>query len=371
MKPNPPKHALAFLRWFCREDYLEEIEGDLTEVFIKQAEIHPHQAKWNFARSVLKYFRPEFMKSFRNHQPNPYGMYKSYLQIGWRNLTKNKIFSSINISGLALGLTCSILIALWVADEFNMNAFHENLDRIYTITSTEYSGHEITYGGYDTPGLLADELKKELPEVELACNTTGWLEWHTFSVSDRVTKMPGYFAGADFLSIFSYTLLLGSRETALKSPESVAISKRMANVLFGSPELAIDQSIRFDNDTDLKVTAVFEDLGDNVSEKFDYLINWQFFVERHSWVKDWGNSGPTTYILLHKNSTPNTLRPKLQHFLKKYDKGYSDLHRLELGLQPFRDKYLYSNFEDGKVAGGRIEYVSLFSAVAIFILLIA
>ncbi len=172
MKINPPKRSLQFLRWFCREDYLEEIEGDLTEVFIKQAETHPRKAKWKFAWSVIKYFRPEFMKSFKS-QPNAYGMYKSYFKIGWRNILKNKIFSFINISGLSLGITCSVLIALWVIDEYRMDAFHEDLDRIYTITSTEFSGHEITYGGYDTPGLLGEELKRVEPEAR-AWRVSGW-----------------------------------------------------------------------------------------------------------------------------------------------------------------------------------------------------
>lgn len=297
-------------------------------------------------------------------------MIKSYIKIALRNLVKNKIFSFINISGLALGLTCSVLIALWVQDEYKVDAFHEDLNRIYTITSTEYSGHEITKGGYDTPGLLGDELKRVLPEVEYACNY-GWIEYRTFGVEDKKIKQPGNFAGVDFFKIFSYPLLLGSKETALKSPESIALSRKMATTLFGSPELAMDKSIRFENYKDLKVSAVFADLGDKVSENFEYIINWDFFVERNAWVKEWHNSGTTTFIRLREHANAETIKPKLQHFIKDYDKEYSDLDRLELSMQPFGEKYLYSNFKDGKVAGGRIEYVQLFSLVAIFILLIA
>lgn len=263
-----------------------------------------------------------------------------------------------------------MLIALWVQDEYNMDAFHENADRIYTVTSVEYSGHEIVYGGYDTPGLLGEELKKVLPEVEYACNY-GWTEYRTFDANDKKMKLPGNFAGADFFKIFSYPLVLGSKETALKSPESIAISRKMANNLFGSPELAMNQAVKFENYRDLKITAVFEDLDDNVSDTFEYIINWEFFVDRNDWVKDWGNSGPTTFVKLRQHASAEELKPKLQHFLKGYDKAYSDGQRLELGLQPFEDKYLHSNFKDGKVAGGRIEYVQLFSLVAIFILLIA
>src|SRR5688500_7107305 len=109
MKTNPPKRALQFLRWFCREDYLEEIEGDLTEVFKKQHQSSPRRAKWKFAWSVIRYLRPEFMKSLKNYHPHSYGMYKSYFKIGWRNLAKNKTYSFINIAGLATGLAVVLL----------------------------------------------------------------------------------------------------------------------------------------------------------------------------------------------------------------------------------------------------------------------
>jgi len=366
---SPPKRPLQFLRWFCREDYLEEIEGDLTEVFKKQYESSPRKAKWKFGWSVLKYFRPEFMKSFKSYQPNAYGMYKSYIKIGWRNLLKSKTFSLINISGLSLGITCSVLIALWVIDEYRMDAFHEDLDRIYTITSTEYSGHEITYGGYDTPGLLGEELKRVMPEVEYASNYVE--EYRTFAVDDKRMKFLGAAAGADFLRIFSYPILFGSKETALNSPESIAISRKMATAFFGSPEQAIDKSVRFENYRELKITAVFEDLGDSASEKFEYVMNWDFHIERNAWLKIWHNSGPTTFIKLHAHANAEEFKPKLQHFIRNYDDEYSDLDRLELSMQPFGEKYLYSNFKEGKVAGGRIEYVRLFSLVAVFILLIA
>ncbi|MBA4053269.1 MAG: ABC transporter permease, partial [Marivirga sp.] len=136
MKINPPKRALQFLRWFCREDYLEEIEGDLTEVFRKQVESAPHNAKWRFAWSVVRYFRPEFMKSFRNsYQPDSYGMYKSYFKIGWRTLARNKGYSIINIAGLALSMTCGIFIFSLVKHHLSFDNFHENSDRIYRMVT--------------------------------------------------------------------------------------------------------------------------------------------------------------------------------------------------------------------------------------------
>lgn len=296
-------------------------------------------------------------------------MYKNYAITAWRNLVKNKVFSFINISGLALGLTCSVLIGLWVFDEYSIDAFHENSDRIYVVTSCSFSGDEME-GSYDTPGLLGEELPRVMPQVEYACNYA-WNSFHTFAAGDKITKLEGNFAGADFFKIFSYPLLLGTKETALNTPLSIAISKKMATNLFGSPEQAMGRSVRFENYRELQVMAVFDDLKDNASEKFEYLINWDLFVERNPWVKNWNNSGPYTFIKLAEHADAKDVGVDIRHFIKNYDKEYSDIERLELGLQLFREKYLHSNFKDGHLSGGRIEYVRLFSFVAVFILLIA
>jgi putative ABC transport system permease protein len=296
-------------------------------------------------------------------------MLRNYLKVAWRNLWKNKSFSAINIGGLALGLTCSIFICLWVKDEYSVDAFHENGNRIYTVVSREYADNQIN-GSYDTPGLLGEELKRVIPEVELACSYM-YNQYHTFSAADKKMKLEGNFAGADFFKIFSYPLLQGNAAIALKSPESIAISKKMATNFFGSADAAINKTIRFENYKDVKVTAVFADLPENVSERFEYLLNWDLFMEREPWVKVWHNSGPITFVQLRKDADAAKVEKQIQYFIRKYDKEYSAIDRLELGLQRYDEKYLHSNFKDGYISGGRIEYVRLFSIVAIFILLIA
>jgi putative ABC transport system permease protein len=279
------------------------------------------------------------------------------------------MFSMINISGLALGLTCSILIALWIRDEYAIDNFHQDIDRLFVVTSREYSGTEIV-GGYDTPGLLGEELKKVFPEVEYACNYA-WVEYNTLAAGDKRIKVPGNFAGPDFFQMFSYPLILGTTQTALKGSQSIAISRSVANRLFGSPEQAMGQGIRFENYKDLKVTAVFENLSDNTSERFQYMINWEFFTERNNWILNWNNSGPFTFLKLRQQADADAFASKIRELLKQYDKEYSKLERLELGIQPFGDRYLHSNFESGYQSGGRIEYVQMFQLVAVFILVIA
>jgi putative ABC transport system permease protein len=297
-------------------------------------------------------------------------MIKNYLKIAWRNLVKNKVFSFINILGLALGMACSLLILLWVNDEKSMDKFHKNRSQLYSVYERQYYDNKID-AFHSTPGVLADEMKKVLPEVQYASGMA-WNDRATFQVGDKIMKEKGNHAGADFFKMFSYQLLAGNANDALSSPVSIAISRKMANDFFGDPQSAIGKTIRYANQKDLAVAAVYEDLPENASEKFDYLINWQYFLDEQSWAKEWGNNGPRTLIMLRAGTNPVTFEKKIVRFLDNYNKDQGKSFRIELGTQRFDDMYLHSNFsKTGALEGGRIEYVRLFSLVAIFILLIA
>ena len=296
-------------------------------------------------------------------------MLKNFLKVALRNMWKQKGYSFLNIFGLAIGMTCSLLILLWIRDEKSMDNFHANGDRLYSIYERQYYDGKIDAGGY-TPGLLPEEMKKVLPDVELSTGFL-WTEKTTWQVGDKILKEEGRAAGADFFRMFSSPLLQGTPATALATPVSVAISHKMAGEFFGSPQAAIGQAIRFQNKKEYKITAVFEDLPENTSNKFDYLINWTSWLDENTWAKDWGNNGPQTIVMLRKDANPAAFRKKITHFLDNYNKDQSKSFRIELGMQRYGDVYLHSNFVNGEVAGGRIEYVRLFTIVAIFILLIA
>jgi ABC-type antimicrobial peptide transport system permease subunit len=296
-------------------------------------------------------------------------MLKNYLLVALRNIRKNKIFSAINILGLALGMTCSLLILLWVRDEEGMDSFHKNGARIYSVYERQYYDGKIESGHY-TPGLLPDEMKRKIPEIEYSSGFA-WKDLNTFSVGDKILKEEGNHASTDFFKMFSYPLIEGNAETALSTPVSIALSRKMANDFFGSPKEAFGKTIRFDNRQDLRVSAVFENVEAYSSEKFDYLINWHSFLEDNPWAKEWGNNGPKTLIQLRKDASPTLVENRITHFLDDLNKEQSAGFRVQLGMQLFGDLYLHSNFKDGKVQGGRIEYVRLFSLVAVFILLIA
>lgn len=296
-------------------------------------------------------------------------MIKNFFKVAFRSLWRQKGYSFLNIFGLAIGMACSLLILLWIRDEVAVDNFHAKGDRLYSVYERQYYDGKIESGHY-TPGVLPEEMKKTLPDVEMSSGFDGGQRM-TFQVEDKILKEDGAFAGADFLRMFSYPLLEGSAETALAQPVGMAISRKMAVAFFGSPEAAIGKTIRNENRRDLKVTAVFEDLPSIASGKFDFLINWYAYLDDNSWAKDWGNNGPETLMLLRKDANPAAFDGKITHFLAKYNKYMSKSFYIELGIQRFGDVYLHGQIVNGKIEGGRIEYVRLFSLVAIFILCIA
>src|SRR6266498_2260000 len=297
-------------------------------------------------------------------------MFKNYLKIAFRNLWKNKAFSLINIMGLALGLTCSLLIMLWVNDEYNVDAFHKNGSQLYSVYEKQYRDGRVDafHGG---PGIMADELKRVMPEVQYATNYA-WNELSTFEANNKIIKENGNHAGQDFFKMFTYHLLEGNAATALQTPLDIAISKKMAEDFFGSPQQAIGKTIRYNNKKDLKITAVFDNVPTSSSLRFDYILNWQIFLEDNSWAKNWTNNGPLTCVMLRKGTDAKAFENKISRFLDNYNKDQTSQVYVRLGIQCYGDVYLHPDLDkNGNISGGRIQYVKLFSIVAIFILLIA
>src|ERR1700743_1238137 len=298
-------------------------------------------------------------------------MIKNYLKVAWRNLLRNKAHSFINIAGLSVGLACSLLILLWVQNERSIDAFHEHSKQLFTVYGVVHNNHQIN-GTYELPGVLADEIKRRIPEVEYATGM-GFGETSVFRVGDKSLKISGNSAGADYFKMFSYPLLQGTAQTALNTVNSIAISRKMAEEFFGSPENAIGKNILYQNSKNFTVTAVFENLPQNVSRTVDFLTNWEAFLSNNTWARDMGNTGPPAYVMLRKDANAALANKKMEDF---YDLYYhtnrkTNSYYIDLALQPYAESYLNNNLENGKPNGGRIEYVHLFSIIAIFVLLIA
>jgi ABC-type antimicrobial peptide transport system permease subunit len=249
-----------------------------------------------------------------------------------------------------------------------MDAFHANGKSLFYVYERAILGGK-TEAFYWTQGPLAQQLKKEFPEIRQA-TPFSWSGVNTFSVGDKAIKEDGISADSDFFTMFSYPMLEGNAKDALGSPVSISISHKMANDFFGSPAAAIGKPLRYENNKDFTVTAVFEDLPSNASEKFNFVINWTAYVQDNAWAKDWNSTDPRTCILLRPDADPVKVEKKIAHYLNKFSTELKD-GIPTLALQRFDQRYLYSDFKNGVPAGGRIQYVRLFSLVALFILLIA
>ncbi|CCH51920.1 protein of unknown function DUF214 [Fibrisoma limi BUZ 3] len=293
-------------------------------------------------------------------------MLRNYLKIAWRNIAKSKTFSFINVLGLALGMTCSLLILLWVQDERSINRFHANGPRLYQVLENQqWTGNDISTTPA-TPGPLAPALVAEVPEVEKAVKIT-WEEERLLSLGEKAYKEKGRFASTDLFQIFTFPLLHGNGKTAITGPTSIVISEKVALKFFGKTDV-VGRIIRLDNKEDRQITGVMQDIPETSSLKFDFVLPLEPFEKENQWLTKWDNNGIRTFALLHANADVNRVNAKILDFVHKHEKNVTTI---KMFLFPFEDGYLYSKFTNGKPDGGRIEYVRLFTIVAIFILIIA
>jgi ABC-type antimicrobial peptide transport system permease subunit len=291
-------------------------------------------------------------------------MIKNYFKTAWRNLLHNKTFSLINIFGLALGMTCSLVIMLWLKDELKMDKFHANGNKLFRVMENQYySGDISTFPA--TPGILAENIVKDIPEIQMASQML-WESEPLFAVGTTFDKEKGRYVQKDFLKMFSFRLSKGDVATALASPDAVVISKKLAAKYFKGED-PVGKIIRIDNKDNAMVTGVLEDIPESSSLKFDFLLNYQQWFKENDWAKEWGNNGPRCYVMLAANTSADKVNAKIKNYIKTKNKDSN----VELFLQNYGESYLYSDWENGKQSGGRIEYVRIFSIVAIIILFIA
>lgn len=291
-----------------------------------------------------------------------------FLKITIRNFLRHKVSSLINLVGLTTGLCCAFFIYLWVQDELNVNKFHEKDDRLFRVMEFQTYSNEM-FATNSTPGLLGENLKLDFPDIQYSA-TTSWIGKSLLTYNgDKSFKENGFHVGEDYFNIFTYPLLAGTPDDVLKDKTSICISRDLAKKFFGSVEDALGKTLRYENDRDFIVTGVFENIPKNSTHIFDFVLPFEDFKDQNEWVKSWGNNGPHTYAILHEGADQETVTEKIAGYVKsKNEEGDSNV---ELFLKKYSEQYLYGRYTNGIQDGGRIEYVRLFSIVAIFILIIA
>lgn len=291
-------------------------------------------------------------------------MLKHNLLILYRNLKRDISTFSINLFGLTAGLTCALLIFLWVNDEVAKNKFHSNDARLFQVMEHQHYSDQILTTE-STPGPLAEDLQREFPEVEMAV-TTMWMNNYDLTVGDKTIKGRGFPVGRDYFQMFSYPIIRGTAATLLADESSIVISEELAKSFFINPDEAIGKQIILDHDIGYLVSGVFEKVPSS-SYQFDFVTSFGAVQKRQEWLKTYDSNGPPTYVLLHEGSDGTQVSEKIKNFVKT-KKADS---KVELFLRKYSDQYLHDKWENGKLVGGRIEYVRLFSLVAVAILLIA
>lgn len=290
-------------------------------------------------------------------------MLKNYFKIAWRNLIRNKVFSVINITGLAIGMAVALLIGIWVQNEFSYDQFHKNKNNLYKVYNRQTGYGGAVYAFDVTAGPVGKALQKDFPEVKNSARIY-WSNERLFNYGDKSIKAKGNDVDKPFLTMFSFPLLEGDANHALDDVNSIVITEDLAKRLFGNKD-AMGKVITLDNNGSYKVTGVLKNLPGNTEFDFNYLVSLQ--ANENNYGNTWDNNTYYTYIQLKSGVSVDAFNNKIKQEVNKYAPDLKD----EVFLYPVIKQHLYSNFENGKPAGGRINTVRLLIIIGLLILLIA
>ncbi len=364
----PPNWILRFFRWFCHPDYREDIEGDLMERFRKRAgEKNLTEAKRQFAWEIIKLFRPGIIRYANIRRLGHFGLFNNYIKISYRHLLRDKPYFFTNLAGLSCGITCFILIYIFVYNELSYDDFHLNKDRIYRVVRNQNNS---LFG----PPFGHSLLKENFPELE---NVTRFTRANGSELSHekkRFTDLNLYFADPSAMKSFSFEVISSDRTTPLNEANSLVLTEKAAKKFFGE-QYPVGKVMLYQNEHLLKVSAVVKDVSVKTHLPFDALIHHQLqdqlwgkeiLADRNAWF--WATT--TCYLTLRENVQLGNLRKKLDEFCARHVDD-NKKHLTHLSLQSLDDIYLHSNGISGFHSLGDIRYVYIFSGLAILILIIA
>src|SRR6185437_14736060 len=298
-------------------------------------------------------------------------MIKNLLLIAARNFKKDKWYSLLNILGLTIGITFSLFLIFYVRDELNYDRYNKKADRIFRIVSYIQERDKNTNWTL-TQAPLAATLKKDYPEVEESTRFMG-KERTLFKYGDNnfyETKI--FYADSTVFRIFTYPFLEGNAAHALTEPNSIVISKTLADKYFGKNNSAIGKTLRTVYDV-YKVTGVIQDVPHNSHLRFDMLISWSSLPKNQNGDGNWGNFNNFTYVLLRPGTSAAAFNKKLVPMYEKYMAPiFAQFNvKMHYGVQPITEIHLHSKLEHEPEELGSMSYIWIFSAVAFFMMLIA
>ena len=300
-------------------------------------------------------------------------MLRNYFKTAWRSLLRNKVYSLLNILGLATGMAVALLIGLWVHQQYSYDRFLPGYQQAYQVRYNYNNNGEI-YTRNEVCIPLAAALKNDIPDIAHVALEFGPGGGGTLRVGDKIiSPHASTIADEDFLTIFQYPLLKGNAGEILKDPSSIVITESTAKALFGDAD-PMGKIILRDNWQELKVTGVLKDIPENSTFRFDFITTFQAFATA-DWVKAATNNWSDNYFYLFVSLKPNVtyaqVEPKISGLIQKYaPNSYNTFHQRVI-MQPLQDWHLYTDYKNGVATGGLIDYLRMFSIIGILVLLIA
>jgi len=301
-------------------------------------------------------------------------MFRNYLKIAWRNTLRNKVYSMLNITGLAAGMAVALLIGLWVVNQYSYDRFLPGYKQLYQVEMNLTSRQNGTTTQTSIALPLTDVLKKEIPGIRYVAESDniGRMN-HGLLVADKKLYLGGGAVGADFFKIFQYPFIKGDANSALRDIYSIVLTETTAKALFGDAD-PMGKSVRFDNSQNMTVTGVIRDIPANATLQFKYLVPFAYPEATQGWIKDgrtkWTYNSFSGYVALAPGVTYGQIAPKIRDIVNKRSPEMRSL-KPEVIMHPLKDWHLYNDFKNGKAVGGFVEYVRLFSIIGILVLAIA
>ena len=369
----PPKTAAKFLRWFCHADLVEDVEGDLSELFSERLEDSLAKARLRYWLDVLLLFRPGIIKNLvKTQNSTNYAMVKNYLKSAWRNLIKYKSFSTINIFSLAIGLATCIIIFLFVNDELSFDSIHKkNIHRLCEVQN--FPGTDIQKVALSMVG-MGPTMMDDFPEIEEFTRFWGFGE-QRIVIEGRheiIDKVVG--VDSTFFEVFDFELLHGDITNQLSGPEDVVISESLALRLFKESNAVGKTFTMNDGDDIMMVRGVLADVPENSHLQFDMLISVYIVGEPEDINSRFGSNSLVTYFVLNENSNLTLLEEKFPDYLIRVTENEEINEIYTLFLQPLKDVHSAStdiqhDYHNHRKFNGL--YIDVFMLVGILILVIA
>ncbi|MEO0341226.1 MAG: permease prefix domain 2-containing transporter, partial [Bacteroidota bacterium] len=371
-KCTPPEWANRFLEWYCANDLLDEIQGDLLEIYEHRVqEKGQRKADWLFIKEVLLFFRPSSFKKknpFEN-LPIMISLFHNYFKTAARNLWKTKFFSSLNLLGLTAGFCSFLFIALYIQYEFSFDRYHEKSDQIYRIVQVQKGN---TFRGTDrfalAPSGLGPALIENFPEVEVV--STLRTNESLFLKDNRAFYESGLFADPFVFDVFSIEILEGDAREAVKDPSSILLTESFAQKYYANED-PIGQVLKMEDKKLLTIKGIVKDPPPNSHFTFAYITS----IENAPYYRagNWDSNSYYAYAVLKDGTDPSVLEQKFVAIDQKYLASDEEepITASKFFLQALTDIHLRSKLNFEIAPTGDIRYLYLFGSIAMIILLIA